>query len=223
MCAVLFSLMACAQVDNVYCQDVIKGYDDVIQEEQVVKNTLVRHQQVINYYHVNEVKENHYFLNHNPYYGRVVHRHYTPRRTVFYTNTYSRYPHAVNREYSAIETPDNYYNSYEHVENVGNKWFFYFQLNSDYLTNKEELGHLIDYAKTNYNAIFYIDSYADAETGSQEYNMDISKRRANAIINILLNEGINKNRLFVRNHGCYVQEYKTNNFNRCVTVKSSFR
>ncbi len=234
MYAMLLSLTACAQReyfidDNVYYRgvnnpQVVNGYDEVIQEEQTVKNVLVRHQQVTNVYHVNEARENHYIINNVPYYRAYVRGHYIPSRTRVNINRRSYYcPYTVERGYYRVEVPEYNDYSYKMVENNSNKWFFYFQLNSDYLTNREELGHLIDYAKTNQNVVFYIDSYADAETGTQEYNMDISTRRANAIISVLLREGINRNRLFVKNHGCYIQEYNTNSLNRCVTVKASFR
>jgi len=176
--------------------------NEVVETENVVKNVLVRDYQTINYYHEPIVKENHFYI------GGRYKRYVNPRRV--YLSRYSGY--------SQVEY------GYEKVQHLDNeKWYFFFQYNSDYLTNKEELGHLIDYAKSNEYAVFYIDAYADAETGTKTYNLNISARRANAVINALINEGISSDRLFVKYHGCTNQPYRTNNLNRCVTVKSVFK
>lgn len=103
------------------------------------------------------------------------------------------------------------------------RWLFFFQLNSDYLTNKEELGHLIDYANRNPYATFNIDAYADAETGGYDVNMNISRARADAVIRVLRREGIGANRLYVQYHGSVIQPYRTNNLNRCVRVSIRYR
>jgi len=131
-----------------------------------------------------------------------------PRRV---TSSYAHTKTYEKHKYICLEGSDD------------DKWFFFFRLNSDYLTNREELGHLIDYARTNPYSSFYIDAYADAETGDYETNMRISQMRANAIISVLLREGVSRNRLFVQHHGSVSQPYKTNNLNRCVTVSTSFR
>ena len=182
---------------------VINGYDDVIENESSVKNVLVRDYQTINYYHENVVKEVHHYPNGTPAYRRAA-----PRRAI-----------PIEQQQTNYE-PVQSFNNYQQVSD-GSKWFFFFQLNSDFLTNQEEIGHLIDYALSNPRCKLYIDSYADALTGSESYNMDISQRRANTIINILIREGVNRNRLFVKCHGCINQPYNTNNLNRCVTVKTS--
>ena len=189
----------------------VDGYDDVIIDEQVVENKLVKHQKTVNYYHVNEVKENHYYIDNTPRYVPRARRTYSTQRVV-------TTPRVVNSGYRQVEPiyDDGYYSLNAQQDN---KWFFFFQFNSSYLTNREELGHLIDYAKSNPYSSLYIDSYADAETGTEEQNMTISKRRADTIINFLLNEGVDRSRLFVKNHGCVNQVYNTNNLNRCVTVK----
>lgn len=186
--------------DNTQC---INSYDDVIETESSVKNVLVKDYQTINYYHENVVKENHYYVNNRPVYHRA-----TPRRVI------------PRESYSNYEPVQSF--NYNHQVSDGNKWFFFFQFNSDYITNREELGHLIDYAKSNPYTSLYIDSYADAETGTLAQNESISKRRASAVINFLLREGISIDRLYVKHHGCINQPYSTNNLNRCVTVKSSF-
>ena len=221
------SLTACAQseyrsYDNLY-PDVNTGsciaqFDEVIDEVSTVKNVLVRNKEVVNYYHDNVVVENHYNMN-----GRAVgYARYTPRRPM---NHSTRQRVVVPRRVtSSSYAPVHTYKQpqYTYLDGEGDgKWFFFFQLNSDYLTNREELGHLIDYANAHPYSSFYIDAYADAETGGYEANMRISQMRANAIISVLLKEGISKNRLFVQHHGSVKQPYRTNNLNRCVTVSTS--
>ena len=220
------SLTACAQseyrsYDNLY-PDVNTGscvaqFDEVIDEVSTVKNVLVRNKEVVNYYHDNVVVENHYNMN-----GRAVgYARYIPRRPVSHaTSNRVVIPRRVTSSYAHTKT----YEKHKYICLEGSdddKWFFFFRLNSDYLTNREELGHLIDYARTNPYSSFYIDAYADAETGGYEANMRISQMRANAIISVLLREGISKNRLFVQHHGSVKQPYRTNNLNRCVTVSTS--
>lgn len=224
------ALMACISVnaqreyrvcnDDLYLSETqncrVDGYDEVEEVYDVETKKLVIHKNVKNVYHV---------------YEPAVERHYTisqpltsRRRCV--SQTRPRYRNRCN----VVTVPRRVYSSYTPIQDCydeqytclseynENKWFFYFQLNSNYLTNREELGHLIDYAKSNPCSVFYIDAYADAETGGYDVNMRISKMRANAIISVLLNEGIERNRLFVQHHGSVSQPYKTNNLNRCVTV-----
>ena len=180
----------------------IDGYDDVIENENSVRNVLVKENETINYYHVREVKENHFYINNTPTRHVPVRKRYVDRRISTYT------PVSSYSNYSPVQADD------------GDKWFFFFQFNSDYLTNREELGHLIDFAKRNPFTLLYIDSYADAETGTLAQNESISKRRASTVVNYLLREGISMDRLFVNYHGCVNQPYKNNNLNRCVTVKT---
>ena len=59
--------------------------------------------------------------------------------------------------------------------------------------------------------------YADKDTGTAEYNMGLSKRRAEAVRSALVNEyGINPDRLSVSAEGSNVQPYDVNNWNRIV-------
>ena len=230
MAMAALSLQSCAQVeyrsyDNLY-PDVNTGscisqFDEVVDEVSTVKNVLVRNKEVINYWHDKVVEENHYNVN-----GRVVgYARYSPRRSVSHaTSNRVVIPRRVTAtsSYAPVQTYEQ--PQYTCLDSEGDgKWFFFFQLNSDFLTNREELGHLIDYARTNPYSTFYIDAYADAGTGGYETNMRISQMRANAIISVLLREGVSKNRLFVQHHGSVNQPYRTNNLNRCVTVSTSFR
>jgi transcription termination factor Rho len=69
-------------------------------------------------------------------------------------------------------------------------------------------------------AIPYYDMFDNAQTGDSYYNMELSSMRANTITDILQREGISNNRLMVCPNGSSIQEYNTNNLNRCVIVKA---
>lgn len=59
--------------------------------------------------------------------------------------------------------------------------------------------------------------YADKDTGSANYNMNLSKRRAQNVYNVLVNEyGINPDRLPIEAEGSSKQVYKQNDWNRIV-------
>jgi hypothetical protein len=219
------SLSACAQVDYRQCDNLyppqndngcVSRFDDVVDEVSTVRNVLVRNKEVVNYYHDNVVVENHYNISRRP----IGYARYFPRR---YGYCPTRYVTIVPREniyYVPTRTDRN--SQYISVgAKCDNKWFFFFDLNSSFLKNKEEIGHLIDYAKSNPYSVFYIDAYADVETGDYNTNIQISQMRANTIINILLGEGISNKRLFVQYHGSVTQPYRTNNLNRCVTVSTT--
>ena len=219
------TLTACAQVDcrsydNLYIgvEDSrnVTQFDEVVEGTASVKNVLVRNKEVVNYYHDNVVVENHYNINGRP----VGYARYAPRRQMHYPSRKVIIPRRSASHYTPVECYEQ--PQYTCLGNDNNnKWFFFFQFNSDFLTNREELGHLIDYAKTNPYTYFYVDAYADAETGGYDANMRISQMRANTIISVLLREGISRNRIFVQHHGSVSQPYRTNNLNRCVTVSTT--
>jgi outer membrane protein OmpA-like peptidoglycan-associated protein len=195
--------------------DCINDFDEVEEVYDGVSNKLVIHKKITNVYHVNgQTEERHYDA-----YGRQIgYARYAPRCR---TNVRRNAVVIPNRcdSYEPIETYEESQYSRLSEEN-GKKWFFYFQFNSSFLTNKEELYHLIDFAANNMCSSLYIDAYADAGTGDYESNLRISKARANTIINVLLREGISRNRIFVKCHGSINQPYSTNNLNRCVTVSA---
>lgn len=59
--------------------------------------------------------------------------------------------------------------------------------------------------------------YADKDTGTSAYNMGLSKRRAQAVYDALVNKyGINPDRLSISAEGSDVQPYDVNNWNRIV-------
>ena len=59
--------------------------------------------------------------------------------------------------------------------------------------------------------------YADKGTGTSDYNMSLSRRRAQAVYNMLTNEyGIDPGRLAIQAEGSDEQPYDVNNWNRIV-------
>ena len=189
----LFASTASFAQDDVY-------FDDVIEHNTVTKNILVEENEVVNYYHKKNVKVNHYFYS-------------EPTRSHRCSRPVYRQPATCN-DYRRVEPQTN---NYKPVAR-GNKWTFFFDFNSAYLNNKEELGRLIDHVKYCGDNI-YIDAYGDEATGNFYSNEEIAKRRANTIVNYLIREGIDPGRMYVRYLGCTRQPYGNNNLNRCVIVK----
>lgn len=196
-----------------------RQYDEVEEVCDEVTNKLVIHKTKKNVYHVNEgVEERHYNIN-GRFVGYVSRGNNISSRRVVTVPSRTVVPRVSY--YEPVEQCRN--TQYSCLGDNNDMWYFVFQLNSDYLTNKEELLHLINYAVSNPYANFYIDAYADADTGSYNTNMNISRARANRVIEVLIREGINRNRLYVSYHGSVVQPYNTNNLNRCVTVSTVAR
>lgn len=94
-----------------------------------------------------------------------------------------------------------------------------FALDSAVISPEEEVNvyNVAQWLKSNPNEKINIVGYADKDTGSAEYNMQLSKDRAEAVCNQLVDKyGIAKNRLTVKYDGSNVQPYDTNNWNRIV-------
>lgn len=85
-----------------------------------------------------------------------------------------------------------------------------YDFNSDKLTatSKENLKVLIDMMKKSENLIIAINSHTDAR-GSDEYNLDLSQRRAQSVVNYLIENGIDSIRLQAKGFG------ETQLLNRC--------
>lgn len=93
-----------------------------------------------------------------------------------------------------------------------------FNINSATILDTEKVNvyNLAQWMKSN-DAKIVITGYADKNTGTANYNMQLSKKRADAVCNMLVKEyGINPNRLSVKADGSSVQPYQINNWNRIV-------
>lgn len=94
-----------------------------------------------------------------------------------------------------------------------------FKINSDVIEDYEQVNvyNIAQWMKANPNANVTIAGYADKDTGTPEYNMALSKRRAEAVRSALVNDyGINPDRLSMEAQGSSVQPYSENNWNRIV-------
>lgn len=94
-----------------------------------------------------------------------------------------------------------------------------FTINSSKIMPTEEVNvyNMAEWMKANPNEKVNIVGYADKGTGTAEYNMALSERRANAVADALVNTyGIDRSRLNITFDGSDVQPYSTNDWNRIV-------
>ncbi len=94
-----------------------------------------------------------------------------------------------------------------------------FTIDSAVISPEEEVNvyNMAQWLKDNPDQNVTIVGYADKDTGTSEYNLQLSKQRAEAVRDQLVNKyGINSNRLTVKYDGSDVQPYSTNNWNRIV-------
>lgn len=94
-----------------------------------------------------------------------------------------------------------------------------FTLNSARISDMEMVNvyNTAEYLKANPGQNVVIAGYADKGTGSSAYNMDLSKRRAEAVKKALVDKyGISADRLSVQAEGSNTQPYGENNWNRIV-------
>lgn len=94
-----------------------------------------------------------------------------------------------------------------------------FSIDSAVISPEEEVNvyNMAEWLKDNPNENVTIVGYADKDTGTAAYNLQLSKERAEAVCNQLVNKyGIDKDRLTVKYDGSEVQPYSTNNWNRIV-------
>lgn len=94
-----------------------------------------------------------------------------------------------------------------------------FTIDSDKIMPTEEVNvyNMAEWLKANPEEKVIIVGYADRDTGTSEYNMGLSERRANAVADQLVNTyGIDRSRLTVKYDGSDVQPYSENDWNRIV-------
>lgn len=94
-----------------------------------------------------------------------------------------------------------------------------FKINSADIMPTEEVNiyNMAQWMKANPDEKVVICGYADKDTGTAEYNMELSKKRADAVYNALTKQyGINPANLDVKYDGSDVQPYSTNDWNRIV-------
>ncbi len=94
-----------------------------------------------------------------------------------------------------------------------------FTINSDKIMPTEQVNiyNMAEWLKANPDEKVVVCGYADKDTGTSEYNMGLSERRANVVADELVNTyGISRDRLQVKYDGSSVQPYGTNDWNRIV-------
>lgn len=94
-----------------------------------------------------------------------------------------------------------------------------FMLNSAKISDTEMVNvyNVAQWMNQNADQNVAIVGYADKDTGTAAYNMQLSKKRAQAVYDTLVNKyGINPDRLSITANGSDSQVYPTNNWNRIV-------
>lgn len=94
-----------------------------------------------------------------------------------------------------------------------------FKINSAEIEPMEEVNiyNIAQWLNQNPDQNVTIAGYADKDTGTAEYNMGLSKRRAEAVRDQLVNKySVNPDRLSIQAEGSAVQPYDENNWNRIV-------
>lgn len=86
-------------------------------------------------------------------------------------------------------------------------------------TQLANIDNLALFLKDNPKVKVSIVGYADEETGTPEYNQQLSEKRAEAVKSVLVNDyGIDSSRLIVSAEGDKVQQYDKNSWNRAVII-----
>ncbi len=94
-----------------------------------------------------------------------------------------------------------------------------FKINSANISDEEMVNvyNIAQWMKANPDAKVVVDGYADRDTGTSEYNQELSERRSQAVIDTLVKEyGIDGARLTKRAYGSSEQPYGENDWNRIV-------
>lgn len=94
-----------------------------------------------------------------------------------------------------------------------------FRINSARISDEEMVNvyNTAEWMKANPDQKVVICGYADKDTGTSEYNMELSKKRADAVYKALTSQyGIPSDKLVVKYDGSDVQPYATNDWNRIV-------
>lgn len=110
------------------------------------------------------------------------------------------------------------------VKNVGDvtPYMVFFDINSDKVSDKElvNIGHLADYMKKYPELNVQLFGYADAATGTSEYNKALSERRAKAVANVLVEKyGVDADRIATEGEGG-VDKFQKVFLNRMVLVET---
>lgn len=114
----------------------------------------------------------------------------------------------------------------EAVTNVTNNYVdnvVYFRLNSAKIDKNQQVSiyNTAQFMKEN-NVPIKVVGYADKKTGTSDYNMQLSEKRARAVAKELIEKyGIPSNQITIEWKGSDVQPYSENNWNRVVIMSAN--
>lgn len=94
-----------------------------------------------------------------------------------------------------------------------------FKINSARISDEEMVNvyNTAEWMKANPGQIVVVQGFADKDTGTAQYNMELSQRRCQSVVDALVKKyGINPSRLTMKANGSDVQPYDINNWNRIV-------
>ena len=97
-----------------------------------------------------------------------------------------------------------------------------FRINSATISanDKVTLYDVAKYMNENQDVKAIIKGYADKDTGTEEYNRQLSEKRANAVKDIIVGHGVDESRLSIEGLGDSAQPYSdNNNWNRVVLIE----
>ena len=80
--------------------------------------------------------------------------------------------------------------------------------------------NIADHVKDNAIKKLIVTGYADAKTGTPEYNQKLSEKRAESVKRALISFGVPEDRLIVGAEGDKVQQYEDNDWNRATIIVS---
>ena len=93
-----------------------------------------------------------------------------------------------------------------------------FARNSAVITDTEMVNvyNVAEWLMENPKQKIVIKGYADEQTGTSDYNMNLSRQRAQNVLDALVDYGVNASRLSIQAEGSSSQLYDTNDWNRIV-------
>ncbi|MDE7135141.1 MAG: OmpA family protein, partial [Muribaculaceae bacterium] len=99
----------------------------------------------------------------------------------------------------------------------------FFLINSSVIRQEEmpKIEELAEFLKNNPDCDVTIAGYADKMTGTEKYNLYLSKQRANSVAEALIGMGIAEDRIVIDAYGDTVQPFEQNNLNRVAIAISS--
>ena len=83
-----------------------------------------------------------------------------------------------------------------------------------------QIANIVAFAHDNPQARILIEGYADDRTGSPDYNLSLSRKRAQSVYDLLVKAGISPDRLEAVGHGSAVQVYEQSDWNRVAIVNA---